>query len=107
MKSNKAELLLKSKIVLYSSLVREIVIWKVPSSKYYPEGIKYRLVLADPFWKKVLLLFDNHAPKGHHVHIKDGKEYSYSFSSMETLIEDYLRAEKEVEKIYENNENKN
>lgn len=101
----KATLLHRSKLVLNSSRVREIVIWKVPSSKNYPEGIKYRLALVDPLWKKVIVLFDNHAPKGHHYHLKCGRVVQYTFVSMTELIEDYLCLENIEEKIYEDSEN--
>lgn len=101
----KAELLHKSKLILNSGLVREIVIWKVPESKDYPEGIKYRLLLVDPIWKKVLVLFDNHAPKGHHRHDSKGEEFPYTFISAQLLVEDFLKFELVEEKKYENNEN--
>lgn len=101
----KAELLHRSKLILNSGLVREIVIWKVPESKDYPEGIKYRFLLVDPIWKKVLVLIDNHAPKGHHRHDSNGVEFCYNFISAQLLIEDFLKLELAEEKQYENNEN--
>lgn len=101
----KAELLHKSKLVLNSGLVEEIVIWRVPVSKDYPEGINYRLLLVDPIWKKVLVLFDNHAPKGHHRHDSDRTEYPYRFISVQSLIKDFLRLGLIQEKQYESNEN--
>lgn len=103
MSKGRAELLIRSKLVLYSGHVREIVIWKVPISKHYPLGLKYRLVLADPVWKKV----DNHAPKGAHIHLNSGHEHDYDFRSVSILIEDFLKLESRLEKNYENNEDKN
>lgn len=103
--SRRAELLYKTKLVLNSGLVREIVIWRVPADKFYPEGIKYRLLLADPVWRKTLVILDNHAPKGHHRHDSMGNEYPYDFISIELLIEDFLRFERIEEDVYENNEN--
>ena len=107
MSKRRAELLIRSKLVLYSGHVREIVIWKVPISKHYPLGLKYRLVLADPVWRKVLLLFDNHAPKGAHIHLNNGQEHDYDFRSVSILIEDFLKLESRLEKNYENIEDKN
>lgn len=101
----RTELLHKTKFILNSGLVREIVIWRVVKNKHYPEGIKYRLLLADPVWKKVLVLMDNHAPKGHHRHDSNGREFHYHFISVQRLIEDFLRFELIQEKHYENNEN--
>ena len=101
----KAELVHRSKFVLNSGLVEEIVIWRVLKNEHYPEGIKYSLLLADPLWKKVLILFDNHAPKGHHRHDSDGREYPYQFVSLQVLVKDFLKLRSIQEKQYENNEN--
>lgn len=101
----KAELLHKSKLILNSGLVREIVIWKVPICHNYPQGIKYRLILVNPIWKKTLVLFDNHAPKGHHMHDQLGNTISYNFISAQLLIRDFLKFESLAEKEYESNEN--
>ena len=100
-----AKLLYRTKLVLNSGLLREFNIWKVPVSKHYPNGIKYRLVLVDPIWKKVLLLFDNHAPKGHHWHTIKGIELPYKFKNVQNLIDDFLEIELLMESEYENNEN--
>ncbi len=93
------------KLILKSGLLREIVVWKVATSKKYPDGIKYRLALVDPFSRKLFVLFDNHFPKGHHRHDSDGKEHNYHFSDLEVLVNDYLKYESLEESKYENNEN--
>ncbi len=103
--TTKAVLIYKSKLILNSGLVEEIIFWKVPKSKYYPDGIKYRLILADPVWRKVLVLFSNHAPKSHHRHDSKGIESHYYFISTKSLIEDFLKFRKIEENQYENNEN--
>jgi hypothetical protein len=103
--TTKAFLLHKSKLVLNSGLVREIVIWSVPKCLFYPESIKYRLVLVDPVWKKTLLLFDNRKPKGHHYHDNEGIEHKYRFISVEKLFEDFFKLELNQERLHENNEN--
>jgi hypothetical protein len=102
---DEAKLIFKSKQILNLGLVKEIIIWEVPKNSDYPEGIKYRLVIADPIWKKVIILFDNHAPKGHHWHDIENKEYVYNFISLDTLLNDFLVWEKILENRYENNEN--
>lgn len=101
----KAELLHKSKLILNSGLVEEIVIWRVPKNKQYPDGIKYRLLLTDPVWKKVLILFDNHYPKGHHRHDSDEIEHACRFISVQLLVQDFLKEVKNFEEQYEGNEN--
>jgi hypothetical protein len=90
--SEKAKLVFREKLTLASGRLRDAVIWRVPVSERYPEGVKYRLVLADPFTGDVLVLFDNHFPKGHHRHLRGGEEIIYSFQTVEKLVEDYLKA---------------
>jgi hypothetical protein len=87
----RASLLQKKKQVLNSGLVREIIIWNVPISIDYPEEIKYRLILVDPFWKKVIVLIDNHSPN--------------KFVSVQKLLHDFLNQCDLEEELYESNEN--
>ncbi len=96
----KAKLLFRDRLVLKNGWLRDAIIWEVPVSESYPEGYRYRLVLAVPLTKEVLLLFDNHYPKGHHLHLKDGSEIRYHFQTIEKLMLDYLDAiQKEMTKI--------
>ncbi|MBI3535887.1 MAG: hypothetical protein HY072_10435 [Deltaproteobacteria bacterium] len=88
----KATLIFKEKLTLKHGLLRDGVIWKVPKSPRYPDGIKYRLALVNPFVGTVLILFDNHYPKGHHYHLKNGDQRPYNFESVAYLVEDYLDA---------------
>lgn len=103
----KATLFHKTKLILDSGLVREVVIWRIRKSEDYPEGFRYRLLLADPISKQVILLFDNHAPKGHHYHDSNGEEFFYQFESLEMLLEDFFRRTSLEEEKYENIKNKN
>ena len=96
----KAQLIWSEKFTLASGLVREAVIWRVEKGRHYPEGLKYRLVLVECLSQRVILLFDNHYPKGHHVHLPDGREVPYAFSSAEILIRDYLSLCAEEERKY-------
>ncbi len=68
-------------------------------SDRYPDGIKYRLVLVVPLTGKLLVLFDNHFPKGHHRHLGTGQEVAYRFESVQKLVEDYLQAIEDEEEI--------
>ena len=101
----RTELLHRSKLILNSGLVEEINFWRVEKSEYYPEGIKYRLRLLDPFWKKALLVVDNNSPKGHIRQDSTGTEFSYKFISAEELVKDFLTFRLREEKKYENHEN--
>ena len=65
----------------------ELSIFELSESDRYPVGIKYGLVFHDLETEK-FLLFDNHHPKGPHVHIND-LEFGYKYVSDEKLIEDF------------------
>jgi len=104
---SKATLFHKTKLILDSGLVREVVIWRILKSVDYPDGFRYRLLLADPISKKVLLLFDNHAPKGHHYHNSNGEEFFNQFVSLEILLKDFFKLASEEEETYENAKNQN
>lgn len=95
----KAQLVFREKLVLRGGLVREVVIWRISKGERYPDGVRYRLALVNPFIGSVLVLFDNHYPKGHHVHSSNGTERAYRFESVEKLVDDFLSmAEEEMRK---------
>lgn len=96
-KRTRARLLISSKLTLTSGLIQEIRIWAVRSSSKYPDGTRYRLVLVDPEMQKVLLLYDNHWPKGHHVH-EGGIERAYEFTSVERLLLDFFAGVRKLER---------
>lgn len=97
----------REKLVLRIGLIREGVIWKVPISERFPEGVKYRLALVEPESGHILVLFDNHFPKGHHQHCSDGSEVPYQFVSMIQLIEDFLHVVSQEVRKYESQKNSN
>jgi len=86
---NKAKLLFRQKSLLRNGMLRDGVVWWVPKDDRYPDGYRYRLALVEHLNGKVMILFDNHYPKGHHVHLKDGREVPYEFKSLKKLLEDY------------------
>ena len=63
----------------------ETVTWKIPKSKDYPEGIKYRAWVSED--GETVFGFDNHKPKGPHLHIGD-QEVGYVFRGMDALRAD-------------------
>ncbi len=67
------------------SAVFEVVIWQVPKSAAFPEGIKYRIWLSEG--GRTLVGFDNHRPKGHHLHLGD-VELPYLFRGIDELRRD-------------------
>jgi hypothetical protein len=68
--------------------VAELKVWNVPHSAHYPEGLKYSLFLVAKQSGRVIVGFDNHKPKGPHLH-HEGKELLYAFSNVDTLVEDF------------------
>lgn len=94
-----ALLLYHSKITLIHKhsdavAIAALKVWQVPKTKHFPEGIKYSLFLVEKSTGNVLLGYDNHKPKGHHVHI--GKtERTYNFQDIETLVNEFWSGVKE------------
>ena len=76
----------------------EIVIWKIPASKDYPDGIKYRAWVSEN--GETLFGFDNHKPKGPHLHIGK-KEIGYIYRGLEALKQDIVAMIKKENFIYE------
>lgn len=97
---------MNEKIPLESGLLREVVVWSVPVSVKYPDGVKYHLALVDPLSGKALLLFDNHFPKGHHHHSSDGEESPLVYTNLTDLLTLYYEQEKVEINRYESNANR-
>lgn len=86
----KAKLLLRRKVIYKNGTILEMVIWKLPNpDKERPHGLKYRLYygLADGTCQ---VRYDNELGKGDHRHYCNKPEEFYLFTSVETLIEDFL-----------------
>jgi hypothetical protein len=70
--------------------ILEVVIWKVPKPVPPTEhGYKYRAVYVVQGVR--IVGFDNERGKGDHCHM-DGKELSYTFTSVDQLLEDFIAA---------------
>ena len=76
----------------------EMVIWKIPVSSAYPEGLKYRAWLSEG--GNTVFGFDNHKPKGPHLHV-GSKEVGYVFRGLSSLKEDVIAMIKQEGFIYE------
>lgn len=70
--------------------IEEQVIWEVPKSAKYPDGVRYRMAFIRHGEKRPAVLYDNHHPKGHHRHI-GGQQSAYSFAGVERLLADFDR----------------
>lgn len=65
----------------------EIVVWRVPVSRDYPEGTKYRAWVSEG--GRTLFGFDNHKPKGPHLHI-GSQEVGYVYRGLAALRQDII-----------------
>ena len=84
----KADLVHQEKRVLPDGSIVEMVIWRVPTPLLgSAHSYKYRLYFGRE--GKRVVGFDNERGKGDHRHL-DGVEQPYVFSSVETLVQDFL-----------------
>jgi hypothetical protein len=88
-----AELIFYRKNIEPDGDIVEMRIWKVPSSKRAPSGLKYSLVYIRE--GKRIVGYDNAEAKGHHRHYKS-KEFSYDFRDVDNLIKDFYE---DVERV--------
>ena len=72
--------MLREKVIDESGNVLEL--WRVPVGDRYPEGVRYRLAYIENGEKAPTVLYDNHAPKGHHRHVR-GVEGPYDYSGID------------------------
>ena len=77
----------------------EMVIWQIPKTQSYPEGIKYHAWLSEN--GETIFGFDNHKPKGPHLHIGN-KEIGYVFRGISALHADVIAMIQKEGFIYEN-----
>ncbi len=84
-----AVLLRREKYVDADEDVVELVLWQVPRSAAYPDGIRYRLAFVIAGTTKPAVLYDNHHPKGHHRH-RGAEQIAYTFSTVDELLVDFL-----------------
>lgn len=97
MRTGKADLIIHQKLTSPKGLIRELSVWRVKRTERYPDGVKYRLVLVDSASGLVHLLYDNHWPKGHHVHAGDREEL-YRFTSVANLIREFRERADTIER---------
>ena len=70
--------------------VLEVKIHNVPVSKKNPLGYRFRCFMVHATTGEEIVGYDNHWPKGSHRHFR-GREESYSFQDIETLLDDFRR----------------
>lgn len=67
----------------------ELAIWKVSPTEANPAGIRYRLAFVRSGERSPVVLYDWHAPKGHHRHV-EGVEEPYRFVDVDQLLADFM-----------------
>ncbi len=79
---------LHEKIIDELGGITELVIWQLPKSVHYPEGIRYRCAYIPSGHEQPAVLYDVHRGKSHHRHYL-GTEQPYQFSSVQQLVADF------------------
>jgi hypothetical protein len=74
------------------------VVWKVPATKDYPNGVKYRAWFSEG--GKTVFGFDNHKPKGPHLHVGE-VELGYVFRGFDALRDDIVAMIRREGFVYE------
>jgi hypothetical protein len=72
---------------------------RIPKSKDYPKGIKYRAWFSEH--GETLFGFDNHKPKGPHLHIRE-IEIGYNYRGVDALMDDIKAMIEKEGFVYEN-----
>lgn len=84
----------KRRLVTEKENLIEIVAWKVPKSRFYPEGVKYSFAFIHK--EERLIAFDNFNNERHHRHFSDKKE-SCEFQSLEETADKFFSLVEEFE----------
>jgi hypothetical protein len=84
-----ASLIRSDKLLLPDGGIIQIRIWRLPTASIErPHGLKYSLFYGRPGIR--IVGYDNEAGKGDHRH-HHGREEAYVFTSLEKLIDDFMR----------------
>lgn len=84
----RARPILREKIIDEHGNITEFAIWALPGHPSGLEGIRYRLAFIRRGETSPAVLYDNHAPKGHHRHV-EGREEPYAFLDVDQLLADF------------------
>jgi hypothetical protein len=89
-----SKLIFHSKYLYHDGAIREMILWKLTTSKNSPHGFKYRLFYGSNDGTSVLR-YDNERGKGDHRHVGN-REEPYQFTGIEQLVDDFL---KDIERV--------
>ncbi len=83
-----SKILNRRKTINPDGSIEDLIVWDVPVSGKYPDGVRYRMVYVARKGQRPAVLYDNHYPKGHHKHI--GKnEMPYVYQDIDKLTMDF------------------
>lgn len=85
----RARLVHREKLTDEQGNILDLAIWEVPATPNFPEGVRYRLAFVRRGTVGPAVLYDNHAPKGHHRHV-EGVEQAYAFIDLAHLRTDFM-----------------
>ncbi|MBN1377077.1 hypothetical protein JW949_01945 [Candidatus Woesearchaeota archaeon] len=77
----------KRRVITEKNNLIVITAWKVPVSKFYPEGVKYSFTFVHK--NKRIIAFDNYNNEGHHKHYLNKKE-PFKFISLKKTINEFF-----------------
>src|SRR5437660_958063 len=86
----RAILLFREKAITERGDLVEALVWRVAVTPRSPGGVRYRLAFVRHGESVPAVLYDNHAPKGHHRHV-GGVEERYEFVDVDRLLADFMR----------------
>ena len=99
-----AEIIFHQKVTLAHNdgkrrAIFEMIVYRIARSKDYPQGIKYRAWLSEN--GETVFGFDNHKPKGPHLHIRK-TEIGYHYRGVDELMVDIKALIEKEGFVYEN-----
>lgn len=95
--THRAEVWREWKVTDEQGWLSQGVVWQVPVSSEYPDGVKYRLALIPPGGDAPAVLYDNHHGRGHHRHLR-GQVIPYEFQGVGKLLADFEKDVEEAQK---------
>jgi len=80
-----------------NNYLMDIIVYKVPKSKKFPDGIKSKFRLIHAPSNSLVILIDNHEPFGFHEHTKNEERKKLVISKWEDALDLFMSKVKELE----------
>lgn len=95
-----AEKLLEREFTTSEGTRIEVLVWRVPESEKFPEGVKYKFQAYNLETEETLLRYDNHnkhAGSKHHKHIGEDKTKKIEFNGVKEAYQNFIEEVKKHE----------